>query len=404
MNQVQQFFEYIFNAVKIFIIVQPWQTGIRVRNGTQVKRLNRGVYFRIPYFDSVFIQESRLRVVDMPIQTLTSKDLKTVYFRVYRLNQNPGSNTDTNVKKIDLYLVDYYYQKMFSYVNSKGYKDKKVSEIVKDIATNFIKIKSFKNFEDSDDNKLKTFVWPICSPGLIIKDLSRKGKSSKTSVSGYLFFPTTEKVTDQLYSYNFVTLQSLLKNTSLLKIGEGGTDGTYFFYSADYSPGDYSKILDFKSCGSTMQFDSELIGPLFAGYNVNGKSILLETKSFEEMYEKIQKLGDSNPRSFEDGIGKPLFTGEYDSKLVTNMQFDRFIKTYCLQFMYQIKVTGHQNRYAGSMIEIALPGTDGSDGSSGNTSLKGNYLIKSITHSFKTTASIPYMQNLVCIKNAFFKN
>lgn len=78
MNQVQQFFEYIFNAVKIFIIVQPWQTGIRVRNGTQVKKLNRGIYFRIPYFDSVFVQESRLRVVEMPIQTLTSKDLKTL--------------------------------------------------------------------------------------------------------------------------------------------------------------------------------------------------------------------------------------------------------------------------------------------------------------------------------------
>ena len=335
---------------------------------------------------------------------VTSKDLKTVYLRAYRLNQNPGSNTDTTIKKIDLYLVDYYYQNMFSYVNSKGYKDKKVSEIVKDIATNFVKIKSFKNFEDTDDNKFKTFVWPMCSPGLIIKDLSRKGKSSKTSVSGYLFFPTTEKVSSQLYSYNFVTLQSLLKQTSLLKVGEGGCDGTYFFYSKDYSPGDYSKILDFKSCGTTMQFDSELIGPLFAGYNLTGKNPLLDTKSFEDMYEKIAKLGDSTPRSFKDGIGKPLFTGEYDSKIITNMQFDRFIKTYCLQFMYQIKVAGHQNRYTGSMIEIALPGTDGSDGSSANSALKGNYLIKSITHTFKSTASIPYIQNLVCIKNAFFKS
>lgn len=78
MNQVQQFFEYIFNAVKVFIIVQPWETGIRVRNGNRVKKLEKGIYFRIPYFDSVFVQESRLRVVDMPIQTLTSKDLKTI--------------------------------------------------------------------------------------------------------------------------------------------------------------------------------------------------------------------------------------------------------------------------------------------------------------------------------------
>jgi hypothetical protein len=78
LNQVQQFFEYIFNAVKVFIIIQPWQTGLRVRNGRKIKKLDKGIYFRIPYFDSVFIQETRLRVGEVPIQTLTSKDLQTL--------------------------------------------------------------------------------------------------------------------------------------------------------------------------------------------------------------------------------------------------------------------------------------------------------------------------------------
>lgn len=78
MNQVQQFFEYIFNALKIWVIVQPWQTGIRVRNGKKIKKLSSGIYFRIPYFDSVFIQEARLRVSEVAMQTLTSKDLKTI--------------------------------------------------------------------------------------------------------------------------------------------------------------------------------------------------------------------------------------------------------------------------------------------------------------------------------------
>lgn len=78
MNQVKDFFEYVFNAIKIWIIVQPWQTGIRVRNGTEIKKLTGGIYFRLPYFDSIFIQENRLRVASMPIQTLTSKDLKTI--------------------------------------------------------------------------------------------------------------------------------------------------------------------------------------------------------------------------------------------------------------------------------------------------------------------------------------
>ena len=78
MNQIQQFFEYLLNAVKIWIIVQPWQTGIRVRLGKYVTKLEKGLYFRIPYIDSVYVQENRLRVAAMPVQTLTSKDFKVI--------------------------------------------------------------------------------------------------------------------------------------------------------------------------------------------------------------------------------------------------------------------------------------------------------------------------------------
>lgn len=78
MSQIKDFFEYIFNAIKIWVIVQPWQQGLRVRNGKHIKELAGGIYFRIPYFDNIYIQKAKLRVVSLPIQTLTSKDLKTI--------------------------------------------------------------------------------------------------------------------------------------------------------------------------------------------------------------------------------------------------------------------------------------------------------------------------------------
>lgn len=78
MNQVKDFIEYILNAIKIWIILMPWEQGLRVRNGKHVTKMTGGIYFRIPYLDSVFIQQVRLRVVSLPIQTLTSKDLKTI--------------------------------------------------------------------------------------------------------------------------------------------------------------------------------------------------------------------------------------------------------------------------------------------------------------------------------------
>lgn len=78
MNQVQQFFEYLFKSLKIWVIVQPWEAGIRVRNGKHIKKLTKGIFFKLPYFDSVYVQEVRLRVREMPMQTLTSKDGKTL--------------------------------------------------------------------------------------------------------------------------------------------------------------------------------------------------------------------------------------------------------------------------------------------------------------------------------------
>lgn len=78
MYQIKEFFEYIFNSVKVWVIVQPWQQGLRVRCGKHILKLHGGIYLRIPYLDSIYIQETRLRVASLPIQTLTSKDLKTV--------------------------------------------------------------------------------------------------------------------------------------------------------------------------------------------------------------------------------------------------------------------------------------------------------------------------------------
>lgn len=78
MGQIKDLLEYLFNFIKIWIIVQPWEQGIRVRNGGEIKKLSKGIFFRIPYFDSVYIQETRMRMVQMCLQTLTTNDKHTV--------------------------------------------------------------------------------------------------------------------------------------------------------------------------------------------------------------------------------------------------------------------------------------------------------------------------------------
>ena len=78
MGQFKEFLQYIFEFFKIWVIIQPWESGLIVRNGRRIKKKSGGIYFKIPYFDSVYVQENRLRVSLMALQTLTSKDMKTI--------------------------------------------------------------------------------------------------------------------------------------------------------------------------------------------------------------------------------------------------------------------------------------------------------------------------------------
>lgn len=78
MVQIKELIQYLFKSVNFIVIIQPFEQGLRIRFGKHKKLLNKGTYFRLPYFDSIYVQESRLRVNSMPVQTLTTKDSKTI--------------------------------------------------------------------------------------------------------------------------------------------------------------------------------------------------------------------------------------------------------------------------------------------------------------------------------------
>ncbi len=78
MNWIKDTLEYIFSMVRFWIIIQPWESGLKIRMGKTVKVLTKGMYFRIPYFDSVYVQPVRLRVIQNPMQTITTKDKRLI--------------------------------------------------------------------------------------------------------------------------------------------------------------------------------------------------------------------------------------------------------------------------------------------------------------------------------------
>ncbi len=78
MNWIKDLANYLSSIFKWWVIVLPWQEGVRVRLGRFEKRLPKGIYLKLPIVDSVFVQNVRFHISQMPVQTITAKSGETV--------------------------------------------------------------------------------------------------------------------------------------------------------------------------------------------------------------------------------------------------------------------------------------------------------------------------------------
>lgn len=78
MNSLFEWLSRLFQGVKAWVVVQPWEKCVRVRLGKQSILFGPGVHLRIPWIDEVYIVNTRLRISSVPAQTITTSDGKTV--------------------------------------------------------------------------------------------------------------------------------------------------------------------------------------------------------------------------------------------------------------------------------------------------------------------------------------
>ena len=78
MNLISQLIDFIKEIFSWWFIVTPWEQAVFVRLGKNCKVLNAGFYFKIPFIDQIYIQQIRLRTIDLPIQTISTRDNKTI--------------------------------------------------------------------------------------------------------------------------------------------------------------------------------------------------------------------------------------------------------------------------------------------------------------------------------------
>lgn len=166
MNQIKELLEYIFNAFKIWVIVQSWESGIRVRCGKRIKIISPGIHFKLPYFDSVYVQEIRLRIVSMPTQTITTKDALTVTLsaaigysikdieKLYKTLYHP----ETTIKNMAMaFISDYISKKHYSEITLEDIEASAVNHLKEmdhgiDFSylkiTNYAQVKTYRLIQD----------------------------------------------------------------------------------------------------------------------------------------------------------------------------------------------------------------------------------------------------------------
>ena len=82
METIKFLFQQIGKIFKWWVIINPWELGIRVRLGKHTKLLQPGVHLKIPGIDKAYAQNTRLEAVDVPNQTLTTSDGKVLTISV----------------------------------------------------------------------------------------------------------------------------------------------------------------------------------------------------------------------------------------------------------------------------------------------------------------------------------
>lgn len=71
---LREIFEKFKGVFIWWVVIMPWEECLIVRNGKKIRRKQKGIHFKIPYIDRVFIKCTRTQVIQSAPQTITNID------------------------------------------------------------------------------------------------------------------------------------------------------------------------------------------------------------------------------------------------------------------------------------------------------------------------------------------
>jgi hypothetical protein len=300
---------------------------------------------------------------------------------------------------IELYFVDSFYINLTLKKYSKSWgTGTKASAIVEDIVKKMLEITKTINIEASE-TYFDNFSMPYWSPAEAIRYLSDRSKGTRGKCNyGYLFYSNSKNY------INYLTLDNLLNN--------GEVDRETYTLESSITVND-NRILSWEIAGVDHTGIRELGGGQMLGFDPATKEFI--GIQFEDSFvystavKQISTLGSSSlfdGKYIDNNSNKFNYmyelSGETDKTIIKNIFYNNFIRRYSLQNSVKLLVTGHDKRFIGQKINIQWPSMVPNNMYSSLDS--GQYLIRSIVHSFSPLTTPFYVQTLQCIKNAYEQN
>jgi hypothetical protein len=319
---------------------------------------------------------------------------KSISFHVHNTKSILINKTDY---RIEMDLIDESFKDLNYHTYSSSYTSNSLyTDIVKDLASKYFKILEYQLFEDCIE-KLPYFDTDNSTPADNIKWLLKRCSGTKSGQPGYLMYQNTSEK-----RWNLTTLEYLLQQKKKMWI----TSKEEMYVFDDVNINYINKIQSHKIKGVSNKVVPDISRGYLLGYDPMTKIFNHRTYSYIDAIDKYTILGmhtlfeSTQILPYLQSEATPINTGESDLKIMDNMWFGDWIKKYCLQQLIEINVKGHEDRYAGGMIEVVWKSKNVT-GEKLNQSLNGKYLIKSITHHLSHSRTPKYQQSIVLIKNGF---
>lgn len=71
---LSQIIDGMSKPFKWWVVVAPWEQGLRVRLGKTAARLDPGIHLKVPFLDRIYCQSVRLRTIHNTSLTCTTRD------------------------------------------------------------------------------------------------------------------------------------------------------------------------------------------------------------------------------------------------------------------------------------------------------------------------------------------